>query len=114
MLCGVSIKTASISSESRISFSVGYLFLILKFFARVSERKPLAEATPNISASFLSSFKTGRIVVDAKFPAPIMPNFTLSLVFEFSSVDKKSIFGSDLMSYLKTTDKGFFSDPNLE
>ena len=43
-----------------------------------------------------------------------MPNFTLSLVFEFSSVDKESIFGSDLMSYLKTTDKGFFSDPNLE
>ena len=43
-------------------FSVGYLFLILKFFARVSERKPLAEAIPNISASFLSSFKTGGLL----------------------------------------------------
>ena len=55
----------------------------------------------------------GIIVVEAKLPAPNIPKFTLLVVGSKSISDVNSIFGSDLISYLKTTDRGLVSAVNF-
>ena len=77
-----------------ISVSVEYLLLILKFLESTSALKPPEEATPITSQSRFSSRRIGRIVDEAKLPAPIIPILIFPLVDTGTvSVFSKSIFG---------------------
>ena len=107
------MRTACISLAFKMSSSVEYLFLILKFLAKSSELKPFDDAMPRILQSLFNSLSTGSIVVAAKFPAPSMPRFTFDVLGSRGRLFPSSIFGSPIMSYLKIMDRGFISSSNF-
>ena len=91
-----------------------YLLSILKFLESTSALNPPEEATPITSHSLFRSRRIGRIVVEAKLPAPIIPNLIFPLDDGVDmSVFSKSSFGSLVSSYLRTIDNGLSSDSNF-